>query len=188
LKAYVEITEESTRIQKLFDEFCEKEEYKSEPWLVCMMAFAEDVLGMEYVNPTYTYNFDNLLDHDIQSIMTYYDNEAKKMELDAPIILLQVHLGADARGGLTRPRIFTVKEPDYFILAMSDLDVQCNKCGMEWYSDDCGYSWHYGGCNNSMKPLDGERDEELKTSVDEDKNIRHKGCGGQLSFYPRLFY
>lgn len=188
LKAYLEVTEESKRLQKQFEEFSNTEEYKKEPWLVCMEEFVRNVLGIEYVRATNTYNFDNVLDNDIQFIMTYWDNPSRKIELEAPIIILQTHNGCDIRGGYPKPRIFTLEEPDQFMLAMTDLDVQCEKCGMRWYSDDSGCNWYYGGCSSNMKPVDGERDEEFKNYVDEEEKVRHKGCGGQLSFFPHLFY
>ena len=188
LTSFLSITEESRKWQKKFDEFCDLEEYRSESWITCMEEFSKRKLGIEYVRLENTYNYDNLLDHDIQFLMTYWDNPARKVDLDQPLIILQIHTGMDIRGGYSSPRIFTLEEPDYFIMAMTDLYARCNKCGMNWDSDNCGYDWTFDHCDSNMKPLDGERDEEFRTVVDEDKIVRHKGCGGKIDFTPRLFY
>ena len=67
----------------------------------------------ERFNPTkvhcvYTYNFDCVLSQDIQYL--HFGNDI----YDSNIIALSIHNGADARGGLTNYRFFSV-DWDYFL-------------------------------------------------------------------------
>ena len=187
LKAFLEITEESKRYQKLFDEFSSSEEFKDKYWPECMEGFAEK-LGCRYNRVGNTYNYDNLLDHGLQYIIIGDYHDPLDFDLEQPLILLQVHLGCDIRGGYTSPYVFSLPESDYFHLAMGDLDAWCPRCGMCWYTDDSGYHWYYDHCDSNIQSLDGTRDEELKTFVDEEQVVRHKNCGGELQFTPHLWY
>ncbi len=70
--------------------------------------YITDYGGQELVEFTahYTYNDENSLSQDIQFVFFRIAG--------APYVVLQVHNGCDARGGLTRPRIFKVINEDTF--------------------------------------------------------------------------
>lgn len=90
-----------------------------------------------------TYNYDNILAGILQYDIFEVDGET--------YIALQVHGGCDARGGYTVPQVFTLDEPDYFIMAQQDISAWCG-CG-SWSSDDAGNNWYFEGCSPS-KPAD----------------------------------
>ena len=65
--------------------------------------------------------------------------------------ILQVHGGADVRGGYTKPRVFEAN--GNYELALLDNargTIGCPKCEANWYTDD-GYHWYYdGGGSNDL--------------------------------------
>jgi hypothetical protein len=85
--------------------------YTDSPWMEVMETFAAklatgDVNGSlsdSYLGGTYnSYNHENALSQTIQ--FTLFDDP----EYGDPIVLLQIHGGADVRGGYTQPRAFRV--------------------------------------------------------------------------------
>ncbi len=179
LQEFIDVTDESKEQEKKFMEFSLSEENKDKSWIACMEEFGEKYFdSVESVSNTY--NFDNLLDHNIQYTIVERD------DLDSPLIILQVHLGCDARGGYTDPRIFSLEDYDYFCMAMTDLSACCNKCGMTWDSYDSGYNWDYVDGTRKNEKLTDDVDEEFKTIVDEEKQVRHKNCKGKIEFYAQL--
>lgn len=77
-----------------------------EPWYASMERWVESVHEGgrdDYWGPNmgdYTYNRENLLSQNFQySAFTYHDE---------PYVALQIHGGADARGGFTAPKVFNV--------------------------------------------------------------------------------
>lgn len=83
-----------------------------------------------------TYNYDNI----ISTILQYAIFEYEKEYSTDTYIILQIHTGADVRGGYTTPQIFMIDDPDYFIMAQCDVNASC-ECN-SWHSDDCGYNWY----------------------------------------------
>jgi hypothetical protein len=62
-------------------------------------------------------------------------------------MMLQIHGGADARGGYTAPYIFAFKarahDIDEFYIADGDYNVYLGD--EQWYTDDHGYHWYFEG-------------------------------------------
>jgi len=117
-----------------------------------------------------TDNYENLLDKMLQYlIITEYE------DLDGEgIILLQLHNGCDVRGGYTRPRVFQIADVCDFILAQYDIYAGCKKCEKSWWSDDAGQHWY--NYNTS---------EEDFCIYTKEGRILHKGCDGEIEFFPR---
>lgn len=88
------------------------------------------VYGEPFVDNSY--NSDNNLSQDIEFRGFYCD--------DWSIIVLQVHNGADARGGYTRPRVFS-GAIDELLLGQSDATIFCQANGHTWRTDDA-YHWY----------------------------------------------
>ena len=129
-----------------------------------------------------TYNYDNILSEILQYSILINDNT------DEHFIILQVHNGCDARGGYTKPRVFSLGEDDaysYFSTAQYDISAFCDKCKMSWYSDNCGYTWENDGNYSTQKALKTgiESEKEIHIKCDEKKNeAYHKNCGGKITY------
>lgn len=102
--------------------------------------------------PTNTYNYDNIIDHVLQYHIIEID--------DKPYIILEIHLGADVRGGYTYPQIFALDEVDYFMMAQNDVNASC-ECA-DWWSDDGGQNWYLDGTYPSPD-TDWKFDEDTNT-------------------------
>jgi hypothetical protein len=156
-------------IDKAFTEFAELPENKEEYWMGLMEAFpqwyaerqakidladhvnmcdddCEDDWHSFYDAPRgpfggseghylfdYSYNHENNLSQDIQYIVWRWRDEN--------YALIQIHNGADARGGLTAPRAFDVFEGEF--LDYSRAACGCDNCHTNWYTDG-----GYGGWQN----------------------------------------
>lgn len=77
-----------------------------------------------------TYNFDNLLDQDIQFLEFTIDDGWGEVHT---YVMLQIHNGADARGGYTTPVIFKAHN-EYWIHQCNDASLWCNDCRIPIYS------------------------------------------------------
>lgn len=174
LYSHLDITNESRSLDKEFNEFMEnrKDTYYPDD----MVDFAKRFANPEGI--INTCSFDNLLDHVLQ--FNFFEND------DIYYLILQTHNGCDLRGGYAKPKIFALPEYDgidHFLIHMTDVNAMCSKCGIGWYSDDSGYHW-YGEDNFCMsRSLDGKRDLDFKYKIDENKNIIHKNCGGEIEVY-----
>ena len=77
---------------------------------------------------------------------------------DNEYVLLQIHGGADIRGGYTSPVCFTESGiSEYPLLSTSDGHIRCNDCEAEWYSD--GAYWTSHNCDidlNDLSPSDSK--------------------------------
>ena len=82
----------------------------------------------------YTYNHDCSLSQDIQYIE--FEN------FEGTFIVLQIHNGADARGGFTEPKVFKLKDYEYFY-SWSDGFIGCNnpECNHAYWNTYDGYTW-----------------------------------------------
>jgi len=110
-----------------------------------------------------TYNHDSLLDQVLQYI--YFEVHG------TAYVLLQVHGGADVRGGYTTPRVFTAD--DERILFDRDASITCcnDTCNSSWRTDDT-YHWYEDGCSGaSYTNLEKYPFEEVKETpaIDEDE-------------------
>lgn len=81
-----------------------------------------------------TYNGDSMLTQTLQyNTFTYEKRD---------YIILQVHGGADVRGGYTKPQIFQIDDIDQF--HTSQWDINASDDVNSWYSDDTGHRWYEG--------------------------------------------
>ena len=146
-------TRESERLNAEMMKFADRPENRDMSWLEIMNEFYEKVLwdeidemgwdaynvnGHEVVN---TYNFESSVDQILQYMLfSWRENK--------PYIMLQIHGGADARGGYTMPHIFAFDfnqndSIDDFFLADGDYSVDVN--GEQWFTDDHGQNWYQDG-------------------------------------------
>lgn len=90
-----------------------------------------------------TYNEENALSQDIQFTMFGLDAGGS---MSGPFVLLQIHGGADARGGYTLPRVFSFNGrfavESFFDWGRVGLRGQDIDTAPYWTSDDAGYSYH----------------------------------------------
>ena len=151
LTLFLDINDESERLNAILQDIVEHADNLS--YIEDMEAFLEleevDIEGYACGGITNTYNYENLLSQVLQYAIFEVDGET--------YIMLQIHGGCDVRGGYTKPQVFTLIDPDYFIMAQSDVYARCG-CG-EWDSNDAGYDWCFEGCIPS-KPTDWWYDEE----------------------------
>jgi len=140
-----------------FHAFCELREnqhhvpsggFRQQPvtWLECMRRYMPHLAESRPEDPPqgiygdgepmliYTYNHENLLSQDIQFM--YWEDD------DGGHVLLQVHGGCDARGGLTKPRAFDITLCDAVsFLDYADARIGCSHdWNHHWYSES-GYYW-----------------------------------------------
>jgi len=98
-------------------------------WLQLMEEYAEDAeLGHELKFTENSYNRDSSLSQVIQ-FTVYLDSERNLR------VLLQIHGGADVRGGYTRPRVFSM--PEEYALFTEYATVRC--------TGDNEHSWDWNG-------------------------------------------
>jgi len=140
------LDKDTTRLNSQFTRFANRKENEDMGWPQLMEAFVdflhesnEDIRKQGGGN---TYNGESTLSQVLQyEIFT----EDKSGECYA---ILQIHGGADVRGGYTRPHIFKALD-DYsegcpsFIFDEHDIYASC-KC-VNASSDDCGYHWYVDG-------------------------------------------
>lgn len=116
---------------------------------------------MEMIN---TYNYECHLSQTIQ-FMLFDDGYGNTY------VCLQIHNGCDVRAGYTLPKIFYVKEPEYFITGTTDARITCGCRDYNYYDYD------------SIEMYDGEDyiyiDDKYifnHTYVDDDGDLRCKDC------------
>jgi hypothetical protein len=108
-----------------FREFADAPEQADDYWLGIMEKFAEqrDSGGYEPSYTVNTYNGEDCLSQTLQYTV-WSDSER-----DECFVALQVHGGADVRGGYTAPRVFTIAEP-YSLYDNADYEIGCNGEGI----------------------------------------------------------
>ena len=167
--------------QAQFERFARKPEFVNEHWLTIMEAYPDYMRSRGKVvsglygdsNPFIenTYNHENMLSQDIQFLfMNIMDEDT--------VVILQIHGGADARGGYTHPRVFTLGDSDdaTFLCAFSDGYISCegicdcpkgqttlfgvssDPVTHQWQTDD-GCHWYRDGSTRDTKLEDYEREE-----------------------------
>ena len=120
---------------------------------------------MEMIN---TYNYECHLSQTIQ-FMLFDDGYGNTY------VCLQIHNGCDVRSGYTLPKIFYVKEPEYFITGTTDARITCGCRDYNYYSHDY------------IETYDDENyisiDDEFifnHTYVDDNGDLRCRDCGELL--------
>lgn len=135
--------------QARFDAFVEsKGEDDRSSWPLLMEEFFDDlrekghevcgIYGEGGPLTVNTYNHTSLLSQTIQFTYATVDGDG--------VILLQIHGGADVRGGYTAPKAFT-ENGSYGELGIFDDHrgrIVCPECRTCWYTND-GYNWYFDG-------------------------------------------
>ena len=178
---FLDISEESERLNTKLQQLIAQSE---DSYMQDIDNFLEQVEERDYTNEgiTNTYNYDTLLSEILQYGILINN------ETDEHFIILQIHNGCDARGGYTKPRIFSLGKEDaysYFLIAQHNISAFCEKCKMSWYSDDSGYNWYHDGNYSLQKGLNIniEQEEELKIVCDQEKSeVYHKNCSGKITY------
>lgn len=152
--------EVSRRLEKEFYDFAEKPENEDLTWFQLMLEFAKILKesGFEIISIDNTYNYENVLSQDLQYVIFGNDDDAW--------IILQIHNGADIRGGYTKPRFFKVYDLDYFFTAMTEIWAYC----------DCGGVTIGGG--DVIDPED-----VAKNWIAKDDKVICKKCGKEVKFF-----
>jgi hypothetical protein len=181
LTAFLDIDEFSEKLQREFDEFEKKPEYRDYSWLEVMEEFADYVCekyGFEAYGPWNSYNWENLLSQVIQGITLKGE--------DSNYVILQIHNGCDVRGGYTEPRIFKIVDLDHFVMAQSDVWAMC-KCGSV-YSDDCGYHWYdyNGDCDAKDLMNEWKPEPKFPNAENWEYQLRCRRCGEIVKFHSFL--
>ena len=135
-----------------FQRFATSTEYADEPWGSCVhdwvwrrFGHKEDAATGPYGenpmtkdDPTwggYTYNEENSLSQDFIWAQWTVDGET--------FIAIQIHGGCDARGGFTRPRIFSDSgNSELGWLDWNRVGMGCDKCRCHAYGDGDGWEWY----------------------------------------------
>ena len=151
--------------QTKFKKFGDSKQYKDSYWLEIMEDFAkkynegDDYVIQEESHSVNTYNFDNCLNQTLQYVPFIHDKQY--------YIILQIHGGADVRGGYTDPKVFECDELDSFMISMTDLRAACDCIDSD--SSNSGYTWDpdcfKDGSWNWSKRLQGVYCKECKTQV-----------------------
>lgn len=123
------------QLDKEFLEFSDREDQKDSHWLENMEAFAEYIRERDgmingQAGTVNTYNGEDNLSQVLQYTMGESD--------EGTFYLVQIHGGADVRGGYTRPVAFLADE--YALFDNAGGYIRCD-CQTSWYTDD-SYHWY----------------------------------------------
>lgn len=138
--------------QQAFDAFVETQS-KYEPWMLLMEEFVDHLheRGYEVRSPfggsgskpftVNTYNHESFLSQVLQFTAMEVEGEN--------LYLLQIHGGADVRGGYTAPKCFTDSgHSEGGIFSDTQATVACDKCEANWLND--GHSFGYDGSSGDQ--------------------------------------
>jgi rRNA maturation protein Nop10 len=116
-----------------------------------------------------SYNWDNYLSQVIQYVTFEY--------MDSWFVLLQIHGGADVRGGYTRPQVFEMDD-EYALYAMTSATIQCTGEGCECPegAEPCQFGLDIRGCTDII----GNDGSLAMTSSEFYDLKRCPECGGEL--------
>jgi len=123
LSAFLERDDVAEELESRFYRFAELPENRTQPWLSLMIDFAYGLEeeGWRYVCDDNSANWVHHLSQNVQFVVIEDENENR-------YIMLQIHNGADIRGGYTRPRFFKINaaDPDEFFYMMDEIWASCN--------------------------------------------------------------
>lgn len=141
--------------------------------------YAVEVLGLYEDTGFNTYNFETLLSQGFQGTLLV-DNERQGIYSNNVYIIIELHNGADIRGGYTKPQVFKLYEPEYFWLGLCDFVITCD-CG-RIYTDDCGYHWYNDGYEYELN----EHGFPESWWAINDSTIYCRECDELVELYPSL--
>ena len=187
LTSFLEVNEKTDRWNKDFKEFCDREDNQDSGYPALCEEFVSRLyqLGEIKNEESSGFNSDNGEDMLSQVIQgEYFEGEYPKY------ILLQIHQGCDVRGGYTAPRVFRIKDFEYFAMAARELTVSC-KCKIKGdnlclNSDDIGYNWYVFG---STGDLSRKWNNSLPDFwIEKRKRVYCKKCKHYVTFSPDLSF
>jgi len=171
LMNFLEITPQSEKLNAALAEFMDASD---NPHVKDVQDFIKTIDHADIFSITNTYNSDNIL----SQILNYTIFESEHGEYNITggyYIALQVHNGADARGGYTVPQIFYLGSDDaaaYFEMAQTQVYTACD-CG-NWDSDDAGNTYYKDGTSPSPDP---------EWIYETEKNrVMCRKCGKEVNF------
>ena len=154
------------RMDKLLQKFLTNEEtdgylHGSEDAFQAMVAKAsagvvKDPYGSRFskLQSHYTYNEENLLSTDIQFCVFSVESRTRS-EFDGEYAIIQTHNGADARGGMSTARAFSLDSIDSFLLDYNQASVDCGH----------GHSWTHRGGDWDFYDYENSRDDSDKARL-----------------------
>lgn len=133
LTARLRLTERAEEFQQAFDAWISEDAERSAFSCADMEEWAEQFhdsrahFRAEICN---SYNWENYLSQTIQYVNFQFQ--------DSAFVLLQVHGGADVRGGYTRPQVFET-ESSYWAHDMQNAEIHCT-------NEECDFYLSISGC------------------------------------------
>ncbi len=159
LSQVLEITPMS---EQLMDEYSKLTKGSEESYMADMIMFGEWLEDNQGATGLYgdgkpeisnSYNHESALDQVIQFLHFQIEHDG--------YALLQIHGGADVRGGYTAPYLFGITlDPSAIYLDM-DIDIRFED-GSNIYSDDAGYNWYEDSDTVIVKGIPGKYEENPK--------------------------
>ncbi len=143
LKERLEYDPERTEALRKFGE---SDDMADAPWLACMEGWLEKLAKEKDIAGIYgegepltvnTYNHDSMLSQVIQFTYWTEDQDGECV----PYVALQIHGGADVRGGYTGPRVFRTWDTEIFDDAKGDMVCDNDDCRAGWWTDDA-HHWY----------------------------------------------
>jgi hypothetical protein len=135
----------SEKLDRKFKRFCNRPENADESYFALVAKFvdtldASGLYGEGSPLTVNTYNGEDLLSQVIQFTLFRLDH--------TDYVILQIHGGADVRGGYTTPRVFEVNGDATCMFDNARATIYCtgdrNACGAYWDTEN-GCSWHRDG-------------------------------------------
>lgn len=142
------------------------------PWSLGDQEEFLEGLGAENLNGFNTYNWENSLSQVLQG----YTFELFGGQ---HFTLLQVHGGADVRGGYTRPKIFEA-HCGYWLHGTEDVGLECHGCEIVGYCYDSSAPGEWRRYGELPAPLFGEPERYLLAPENYDYVNGCPECGGDL--------
>lgn len=138
LSTFHHLTEKLTYSEEWTEELNDYMANTDSYWLEMMESFPQS-MGWKRVFTDNSYNHESILSQVIQYCVYYTGEEY--------LVALQIHGGADVRGGYTRPRIFSMDEE--YALVMEDASIYCTGDAVDSDGphrfDYSGSEWTYEG-------------------------------------------
>jgi hypothetical protein len=130
LNARLTLTETAKTLQDDFNEFMNADSERSPYYISDMEQWAntwhDNRSDYGDARISYSYNWENWLSQDIQYLNFEHAGQS--------FVLIQIHGGADARGGFTYPQVFEVNS-SYWAHDMTDATIQCTGEGCDYGLD-----------------------------------------------------
>lgn len=138
LSTFHHLTEKLTYSEEWTEELNDYAAKRDDYWLEIMESFPQS-MGWKLVFTDNSYNHESILSQVIQYCVYYTGEEY--------LVALQIHGGADVRGGYTRPRIFSMDEE--YALVMEAASIYCTGDAVDSDGphrfDYSGSEWTYEG-------------------------------------------